>query len=301
MDKRAIEIGAECFANAMSDDAWKAFGYKGRPKSGTLFQGLRPKWKVILEQRLFRELAIVMYSSYLVSGYMSEATCEASIKYFMAQPNFSSGLGFEADQKGIIEFVVQIDKYASLDTKKWGAEMARRLDYEAVPAKKKRSQIMFGCSQIVSVPRHVAEECVRRGLVMVSNDDNGTDLDAESGSPSVFAMTRLARMSTEAAQKGTDRDEVPGGMGEFGYDLQNPIPVNGIAESKIYLSRLRWNGRPVTWKRIGSFGADNVEMPIDGYSVVAESGTVIATLYVSPYHRKMSGLVPNGFTLSGVS
>lgn len=100
-------------------------------------------------------------------------------------------------------------------------------------------------------------------------------------------------------RNGCDSDEIPTGHGKFGHDITNPIPVRGIPANTVYLSRLRTeDGRPIKWERIGSFHAENIESPIDGYRIFDQTQAQIAVLYISPYHKRISGKAPKGFLLS---
>ena len=99
------------------------------------------------------------------------------------------------------------------------------------------------------------------------------------------------------AEGGTDQDVIPEGLGEFGYDVTNPIPVNTIFGNTAYLGRLRTlDGAKVRYVRKGSTGAKNIDNPIDIYDIF-NGDDFITTLYISPYHKKNSDLAPKGFKL----
>ncbi len=111
------------------------------------------------------------------------------------------------------------------------------------------------------------------------------------------ALQAVAQQHASAIQRGCDTDEIPEGHGEFGHESTNPVPVKGIPSSEIYLGRLRWEGAPVTWRRLGSFGAENIEMPIDGYEILDANSARVAMIYISPYHKTISRKAPKGFTI----
>lgn len=98
---------------------------------------------------------------------------------------------------------------------------------------------------------------------------------------------------------GCDSDEIPGGYGDFGYSVNNPIPTKGIMGSNTYLSKLKSsaNNNRITSERAGSCSADNIENMIDEYKLFDESGENIATIFISPYHRRNSSKAPKGFEL----
>ena len=98
---------------------------------------------------------------------------------------------------------------------------------------------------------------------------------------------------------GVDADEVPDGSGEFGLAPTNPIPCKTIFGSTAYLGRLRASdGTKVTYKRNGSINADHEPGPTDIYNVLHRDGHKLATIYICPYHKRISGKAPRGFTLA---
>lgn len=97
--------------------------------------------------------------------------------------------------------------------------------------------------------------------------------------------------------EGTTGDKVPGGQGEFGLDLSNPVPTVSVRGSNYYLSRLRHRGRPVEAKRVGSFSSDATPGMVDGYTL-SVSGISVGTVYICPYHKRISRVAPQGFSLA---
>ncbi|OCG61011.1 hypothetical protein [Gilliamella sp. Nev3-1] len=95
-----------------------------------------------------------------------------------------------------------------------------------------------------------------------------------------------------------ETNEIAQGFGEFGLSITNPIPVNSIQGIEDYLSHLRLdNGTKISWKRIGSTGADNISNIIDIYEIMTYKGETITDLYISPYHLKTSNKAPKGFKI----
>lgn len=95
---------------------------------------------------------------------------------------------------------------------------------------------------------------------------------------------------------GCSTDEMPNGIGEFGFDSTNPIPVNTIQGSMLYLGRLRApDGTRVVSEWEGSLGVENIAQPIDRYLIRHEDGRELATIYISPYQAKNSSKAPIGF------
>jgi hypothetical protein len=96
----------------------------------------------------------------------------------------------------------------------------------------------------------------------------------------------------------TQEDEIPNGIGEFGLDKSNPIPVYGVPEGKAYLARLTFeNGDSLSYSRIGSSRAANIHGIIDAYSIRNQDNEEKAIIYICPYHLKTSSKSPEGFRI----
>jgi hypothetical protein len=93
-------------------------------------------------------------------------------------------------------------------------------------------------------------------------------------------------------------DEISGGLGRFGYDKTNPIPIFGIPNNKVYLNHLRLkNGEKILWKRVGSTIVKKIELPVDVYEIFTLGKKKITTLYLSPYHLRTSMKAPEEFII----
>jgi hypothetical protein len=100
-------------------------------------------------------------------------------------------------------------------------------------------------------------------------------------------------------ETGVDADEMPNGTGEYGLTATNPIPCKTIFGSTAYLGRLRAaDGAKVAYERLGSTQSSVSAYPIDIYGVTHPNGRSIATLYISPYHKRISAKAPRGFILA---
>lgn len=97
-------------------------------------------------------------------------------------------------------------------------------------------------------------------------------------------------------KSGTDKDKIPGGRGEFGLCVDNPVPTVCVNGSNVYLSRLRRNGSPVEFRRLGSTSTPVTVGNVDIYQL-SQAGTDLAKIYICPYHRKDSKIAPVGFRL----
>ena len=69
----------------------------------------------------------------------------------------------------------------------------------------------------------------------------------------------------------------------------------------MYLNRLRYNGKPIIYERVGSCSGKNGNI-VDKYRVFHEKGiffkkkVFICELYIDAYSTKQPNLVPKGFT-----
>lgn len=131
--------------------------------------------------------------------------------------------------------------------------------------------------------------------------------DASPKLQSKFAEVALNPAKTESSRKelhnkiektGCDSDTIPGGYGDFGYQITNPIPVNGIESNDIYLSRLRTSdNEQIKWRRTGPCVTNNIDNIIDKYKIYNINKEYLCDLYISPYHKKISEKAPKGFKL----
>lgn len=104
-------------------------------------------------------------------------------------------------------------------------------------------------------------------------------------------------ISLVGGDNGTYEDTMPEGVGEFGLDVTNPIPVNTTVGNMMYLERLQTaDGVKVSYERIGQMKAPNIPSVIDGYRIYVR-GKEIAKLYICPYNKKNSERAPKGFKL----
>ena len=100
---------------------------------------------------------------------------------------------------------------------------------------------------------------------------------------------------------GVDADELPNSEGEFGMTPSSPIPCKTVYGSASYLARLRTNdGIKVVYERSGSLESTVSPMPIDEYEISHPNGQKLATIFISPYQKRISNKAPKGFQLTGL-
>ena len=116
-----------------------------------------------------------------------------------------------------------------------------------------------------------------------------------------FSGAAITHAQTAApAKPATAEPKPPGGVDpklssadpEYGYSQKKPIKVGtkdefgGPSAERAYLNTLRDEaGKPVTFERLGSFGAGPDGNVLDGYEVQTSTGRKL-TLYIDMYHPK---------------
>jgi hypothetical protein len=120
------------------------------------------------------------------------------------------------------------------------------------------------------------------------------------------------------------KDEHPDGIGSFGLERGNPIPVYGIDNVPAYMDKLRYKYvsknsgaitfNPISFMRthegddtpVGSpkpessafeagTSAPNIEGTIDVYNIYSIGNTKLAKIFINSYSLKTSNKVPEGF------
>lgn len=93
---------------------------------------------------------------------------------------------------------------------------------------------------------------------------------------------------------GVDADQIPGAVGEFGLDVNNPIPVKSVLGAIEYLESLTFSdGSKVKYVRVGSMSSAYIKHPVDAYELSRDSGDKVCTIYLSPYHKRNSRKKPD--------
>ena len=76
-------------------------------------------------------------------------------------------------------------------------------------------------------------------------------------------------------EQGYDCDVIPFGLGEYGLEFTNPIPVRGIGGINVYLGRLKTaDGKKVFCKRVRAISEPN-QFPVDEYDALSESNAFL--------------------------
>ena len=90
--------------------------------------------------------------------------------------------------------------------------------------------------------------------------------------------------------------EFPNGQGEFGLELTNPVPVDGIPAIQFYIRfLLTADGHRVQFKRGGSYATPQFASPTDAYELSDHNGKFLARIYVNAYAGGTSEKAPKGF------
>jgi hypothetical protein len=109
-------------------------------------------------------------------------------------------------------------------------------------------------------------------------------------------LAKLFLVEIKSNPQACSFDEIPQGIGKFGLEASNPIPVYGVASNNIYFTRLALKDNSgIRWRRVGSMKVSNIDKLIDEYEIFNLNGDTICFLYLSPYHWKISDKCPEGF------
>lgn len=111
-------------------------------------------------------------------------------------------------------------------------------------------------------------------------------------------MAELLLNEIKSNPQACSLDEIPQGIGKFGLEASNPVPIYGVPSNEIYLSSIILkDNSEIRWRRVGSIEVSNIVKPIDKYEIFNLKGDTICFLYLSPYHWKISRKCPEGFKL----
>lgn len=126
--------------------------------------------------------------------------------------------------------------------------------------------------------------------------DKLTFMTNMNGQPMTQEIRAAMNNVSATYAKGTYKDTIPGGYGEFGQTVTNPIPTISVAGSNKYLTKLRYGGREVASKRVGSTSSPITDGNVDIYELNV-SGREVGAIYICPYHKRNCKIAPKGFTL----
>jgi hypothetical protein len=105
---------------------------------------------------------------------------------------------------------------------------------------------------------------------------------------------RLPPELKEEIRRSRPTDIVPAAWGEFGRDLNNPIPTNGPIGEILYLSSLKSDGGArIAFQRLGSVGK------VDVFETISFDGKDWSILCCSMYYPRKSRIAPKGFMFVG--
>lgn len=152
-----------------------------------------------------------------------------------------------------------------------------------------RSSNLISVHEARDVYVYLAGEATFRNRIVQAAKINGHSVPSEH----LAYVDGLAKIWA----RGTTDDTIPGGYGEFGLSLTNPIPTICVAGSTKYLAKLRYTGEEVESKRVGSTSSEVTGGNVDIYELSLR-GREVGSVYICPYHRKDSKKTPKGFTMT---
>lgn len=129
------------------------------------------------------------------------------------------------------------------------------------------------------------EISINDGISSISHNAKGSVLE-----DMILHISNNSNSTPKSNVSSIDKDE-------FGLVESNPIPVQSIMESQIYLGKLRTNrGKLITYSRNGTTITSKIFTPIDRY-IIYESKVQIAEIFIWPYAGFTSTKPPKGFIL----
>lgn len=189
---------------------------------------------------------------------------------------------------------IKIQKISSLLQGRFEADFCRKVfnivqaEYRILPGRNRallESRIMIHFNS-----RLTTEEASKILNIIVFN------LEEISDENDILAIQAQANMGL--GSEASTGDEIENSSGRFGFDVNNPIPVNGIDMIDDYFSKLRLiTGESISFKRIGSVGSEKLPFPVDKYEINNSENQPIAILFVYAYQGGKSAKAPEGFRL----
>lgn len=108
-----------------------------------------------------------------------------------------------------------------------------------------------------------------------------------------FQNSLVPEVAARLIREGSAVDKLPNGFGAFGFEVENPIPVNGPIGELAYLSRLEtMQGEHLLFHRIGAVKT------IDAFEAVTYSGGEWFIFFLDAYHPRRSRSAPAGFQIA---
>ena len=101
-------------------------------------------------------------------------------------------------------------------------------------------------------------------------------------------------ISTTSSDDLVSNGQISTGVGRFGLDVTNPIPIKGFSGLDHYFETLCLQ-KKISWNRLGSTSAENINGMIDIYNLTSVDGRSLGRLHVCMYCNETSSKIPEGF------
>jgi hypothetical protein len=163
IEKLLLKVTQLSLSTALSDSAWKLFGYSRRPTYGKFVQKFRPKWKVEIERKLFRELIISHIAAHVLAGVISIKTVEQVVNYFVEFFYVKNGcgldcLGYASQKEAERDMYSTVLGYAKTPLESWGGMLMDRISVNLVPKNKESMEIIAGCIKFSQVAQLIIRQ-----------------------------------------------------------------------------------------------------------------------------------------------
>jgi len=240
----------------------------------------------------------------MVFGLFRKFTQKAIIKGFDAELFLAQQCGLN-EQREMIEFLVEVIKtgpdlplpkqkqlFDSLQQAKEGAERAYGM---RDPKYLKAALAASGLTVMLAGTDDDKKRIAQTAMTWARTLEKQTVQSSPAQGKEEFQKDMREAMQA-SCEGGIDADTFPNGNGRFGFDQGNPIPCNTIFGANAYLDGLRTlDGGSIKYERLGSMASAVTPMPVDAYRIFDSNRRDLGVLYISPYQKRNSQKVPEGF------
>ena len=141
-----IEAARSCMSLVMADGLWRTVGFRKRPRHGSLFQRLRPHWRVAFEKAVLKELLILLTAQRLAGAQLSATDLDAVLTIYVdgtGEPLWPV-LGYPSREHGLQHLKGSIAEYLAAPLSDWPQRAIQRLAVDTVPDPQLRARLLVG-------------------------------------------------------------------------------------------------------------------------------------------------------------
>jgi hypothetical protein len=146
-DEAALRtVATTCLGILLSDDAWRLFGFKKRPRYGAWVNRFRPAWKVELEDAITQGMLAETIAAHLVSGRVSQSETQRLTAWIVSDMAIVTSLGFGSREQAVLQLMESITAFADAPLRGgWSQMLLDSVKRIAIPDKKGLGLLTIGC------------------------------------------------------------------------------------------------------------------------------------------------------------